>query len=173
MPTPSSRSTETTRAKRAQPAPNAIDLLEADHKEVKRLFRDYDKLVQAGAAAADREALARQICGALKVHARIEEEIFYPAARDALDEEDLIDEAEVEHATAKDLIEQIESTQADATFYDAKVKVLGEYIDHHVKEEQDELFPKIRRRMDIKAVGTLLQERKHQLMTETPIPAAH
>ena len=98
------------------------------------------------------------------MHAQIEEEIFYPAAREGLDDEDLIDEAAVEHASCKELIHQIEAMSAEADLFDAKVKVLGEYIDHHVKEEEKELFPKTRRRIDIKEVGALLQQRKADLL---------
>lgn len=143
---------------------NAIDLLKEDHKEVKALFKKYEKLAKAEAPAAEREALAKEICTMLTVHAQIEEEIFYPAAREVLPEEDLVDEATVEHASAKDLIAQIEGMSAEEDLYDAKVKVLGEYIDHHVKEEEEEMFPKVRRPMDIKQVGAQLQARKDELM---------
>jgi hemerythrin superfamily protein len=143
---------------------NAIDLLKQDHKEVKTLFKKYEKLAKAEAPAAEREVLAKEICTMLTVHAQIEEEIFYPAAREVLPEEDLVDEATVEHASAKDLIAQIEGMSADDALYDAKVKVLGEYIDHHVKEEEEEMFPKVRRPMDIREVGAQLQARKDELM---------
>jgi len=148
--------------------PDAIALLKKDHAEVKALFKEYDKLAEADAEAGQREMLALQICEMLTIHATIEEEIFYPAAREALseDNEDLLDEAEVEHASAKDLIAQIQSTDAGDSLYNAKVKVLGEYIDHHVKEEQNELFPKLTRKMDTKAVGAQLQARKDELMAE-------
>ncbi len=151
-------------ARKADAAPDAIALLTEDHKEVKKLFKEYDKLAKAGAPAAQREQLAAKICQTLSVHAQIEEEIFYPAAREGLDDEDLIDEAAVEHASCKDLIAQIEAMSADAHLFDAKVKVLGEYIDHHATEEEKELFPKTRRRIDIKEIGSLLQQRKDDLM---------
>jgi hypothetical protein len=164
QPTPVSRTRRGTSA--AAKTPDAITLLTDDHKEVKKRFRQYDKLAKNSAEASEREALAAEICTMLKVHAQIEEEIFYPAAREALPEPDLVDEAAVEHASAKDLIAQIEGMSATDDLYDAKVKVLGEYIDHHVKEEQDEMFPKLRRRIDIKAVGERLQQRKQELMAE-------
>lgn len=147
-----------------QTAPDAITLLTDDHKAVKKLFRDYDKLAKASAPAIQREAAAEHICHLLSVHAQIEEEIFYPAARQGLEDEDLIDEAAVEHASAKDLIAQIRGMRADDGLYDAKVKVLGEYIDHHATEEEKELFPKTRRRIDIKEIGAALQARKAELM---------
>lgn len=171
MNTTTSRSTRATTARKEKEAPDAIALLTDDHKEVKKLFRKYEKLVKAEAGAQERQALAQQICLMLTVHAQIEEEIFYPAAREVLPEADLVDEATVEHASAKDLIAQIESMSADDDLYDAKVTVLGEYIDHHVKEEQEEMFPKIRRRIDIKAVGAELMARKQQLMDEKAVLA--
>ena len=103
----------------------------------------------------------------LTVHATAEEEIFYPAARKAIEEEDLLDEAEVEHGSAKDLIAQIESSTPSESLYDAKVKVLGEYIDHHVKEEEGELFPKVKKaKIDLASLGTEMAARKAELMPE-------
>lgn len=166
MPTASLHQPTSVRAPReAQATPDAIALLTEDHKQVKKLFKDYDKLATAGAPAAEREQLATRICQMLTIHAQIEEEIFYPAAREGLDDEDLIDEAAVEHASCKELIAQIEAMSGDASLFDAKMKVLGEYIDHHVKEEEKELFPKTRRRIDIKQIGALLQQRKADLMS--------
>jgi hemerythrin superfamily protein len=152
----------------AQKLNDAIKLLTQDHKEVDALFKRYDKLAQANGPAAQKADLAHQICTMLTVHATIEEEIFYPAARAALKEQDLLDEAEVEHASAKELIGQIEGASPDSELYDAKVKVLGEYIRHHVKEEQDEMFPKLRRtELDLVLVGEALAARKQELMGAT------
>lgn len=147
---------------------DAIALLKADHAEVKKCFEDYQKLVDAEADGEERQPLAEQICMLLTVHAAIEEEIFYPAARELLgDDADLVDEADVEHASAKELIAQIQGMEPDDDHYDAKVKVLGEYIDHHVKEEQDEMFPKVKKAgMDTKAIGEELAARKQALMAE-------
>ena len=146
---------------------DAVQLLTAEHKEVKEMFKQYQKLVDGEKGDDEKEALARQICLMLTVHATMEEEIFYPAARDALDEEDLLDEAEVEHASAKDLIAQIEAATPAEPLYDAKVKVLGEYIDHHVKEEEGELFPKVKKsKVDLAALGEQLTARKEELMPE-------
>jgi hemerythrin-like domain-containing protein len=140
--------------------PDAIALLRADHKLVKELFDKFEK-----ARGDDRkEAIAEQICKELTVHATIEEEIFYPAARGALRQEDLVDEATVEHQSAKDLIAQIEGGSPDDELWEAKVKVLGEYIDHHVKEEQNEMFPQVKRtKLDLAELGEQLQARKMEL----------
>jgi len=175
MPTTASTASSTRKTQATAPAektaargrrPDAVTLLKADHAEVKKCFKAYQKLVDKDADGGERQAMAEQICLLLTVHAQIEEEIFYPAAREVLGEAvDLVDEADVEHASAKDLIAQIQSMQPDDDHYDAKVKVLGEYIDHHVQEEQDEMFPKVKDAgMDTKAVGQQLSERKDELM---------
>ena len=159
----------TTRKSAAKSAtPDAVKLLTADHAEVKALFKKYDKLAKGEGSDADKAELAATICDMLSVHAQIEEEIFYPAAREVMDEHDLLDEADVEHASAKDLIAQLEASgPEDDDHYDAKVKVLGEYVDHHVKEEQDELFKAAKKAgMDMEAVGEQLAARKAELMAE-------
>ena len=148
-------------------APNAVELLKSDHKEVKALFRAYEKLVKSAAGNEEKQTLAEQICTMVTVHAIVEEEIFYPAVRSAVAEQDLLDEAEVEHASAKDLITQIQSMTPSDNFYDAKVKVLGEYIDHHVEEEESEMFPESRESdLDLKALGAQLAKRKAELMAQ-------
>jgi hemerythrin superfamily protein len=146
---------------------DATLLLVRDHAEVKKLFKQYEKFADADADGDERRALAEQICAMLTVHATIEEEIFYPAAREAGIESDLLDEAEVEHASAKDLIAQIQGMEPDDDLYDAKVTVLGEYIDHHVQEEEGEMFPKCRKAaMDLADLAQQLSERKAELMEE-------
>lgn len=147
--------------------PNAITLLTDDHKMVQKLFKEFAKLTGEGGGD-NKDQLVKQICAELTVHAQIEEEILYPAARDALDDSnDILDEAEVEHATAKDLIAQLESMQPDDELYDAKVTVLGEYINHHIKEEQDEMFPKLKKTdLDLQALGDELMQRKEELLGE-------
>ncbi len=146
---------------------DAIQLLTAEHKEVNGMFKEYQKLVDGDKSGEEKEALARQICLMLTVHATTEEEIFYPAARDAIDDEDLLDEAEVEHASAKELIAQIESGSPSDPLYDAKVKVLGEYVQHHVKEEEEELFPKVKKaKVDLVGLGEQILVRKEELMPE-------
>jgi hemerythrin superfamily protein len=162
MPTPTKQSARQSN-KSAAPT-DAITLLTTDHKEVRKLFKSYAALVDAEAKRADKQALALQICAMLTVHAIIEEDVFYPAAREGLEEQDLLDEAEVEHASAKDLIAQIEGMEVGDELYDAKIKVLGEYIDHHVKEEEEELFPKVKQaKLDLEALGGELAARKQEL----------
>lgn len=150
-------------------ATDALKLLTTDHKDVKALFKRYEKLVKDEAEDDDKHALALEICQALTVHATVEEEIFYPAARQALDgDQDLVDEADIEHASAKELIAQIMSASpVDDGHFDARLKVLGEYIDHHVKEEEGEMFPKIRKtELDLETLGAELAQRKQALMAE-------
>ena len=147
---------------------DACTLLDTDHKAVKKMFKAYEELASSKArdAAARKLELAHQICHELTVHATIEEEIFYPALREVLKDTGILAEAEVEHAGAKDLIAQIEAMEQADEMFDAKVKVLGEYIDHHVKEERNEIFPKARaaRKLDLIAMREELQARKDVLM---------
>jgi hemerythrin superfamily protein len=155
-----SESETRSRASDTVPA-DAIALLEADHRQVEGYFDAY----KSAKSGENKKALAVNICNALRVHAQIEEELFYPAARKATKETDLLDEATVEHAGAKVLIAEIESMQPGMPLYDAKVTVLGEQIAHHVKEEEGELFPKVREtRLDLKALGARMAERKSELM---------
>ena len=143
--------------------PEAIAFLMKQHREVEGYFDRYEH------AENDQEKteLVQKICLALAVHAKIEEELLYPTAEEKIEEPDLVDEAYVEHATAKDLIAQLETMKVGDPFYDAKVKVLGEYITHHVKEEETELFPQCRRAdIDLVAIGDKLEARSAQLMKE-------
>ena len=149
--------------------PDACSLLDSDHRAVKKLFNQYDELAgsKSKSSVEARRDLAERICMELTVHAQLEEEIFYPAVRAAIKEHDLLDEANVEHATAKDLIAQIEDASEVDEMFDAKVKVLGEYIDHHVKEERNEMFPKARAsKLDLVAMREELMARKEELMAE-------
>lgn len=140
---------------------DAIALLEDDHRQVEQLF----KLFKAAKVANDKKNIAQKICAALRVHAQIEEELFYPAARRVTKDSDLLDEATVEHAGAKVLIAEIEAMQPGMPLYDAKVTVLGEQINHHVKEEEGELFPKVREtKLDLKALGSSMADRKAELL---------
>ena len=142
---------------------DAIALLTEDHENVAQMFEQYEAL--GDRAHASKKKLATQICTELTKHALAEEEIFYPAVRAAgKDKEDLIDEATVEHASAKELIAQILEMEPSEDLYDAKVKVLGELIEHHVKEEEEEMFPKARKAgLDMQQLGALIAERKAEM----------
>ncbi|MGZ8992833.1 MAG: hemerythrin domain-containing protein [Burkholderiaceae bacterium] len=163
---PASKSGARASAPRSKtPKNEAIAQLTADHARVKKMFKQYDRLAKGDAGDREKQQLATMICAELTAHATAEEEIFYPAARNAIDEPDLVDEADVEHASAKDLIAQIEGSSPSDDHYDAKVKVLGEYIDHHVQEEEGEMFPKVRKaKLDTVALGEQIAERKAQIM---------
>ena len=144
--------------------PLAVSLLKQDHRQVEEWFDEYEQLEND----ADKLALFNQIALALKVHTQIEEEIFYPAERGEV-EDDMLDEAYVEHDGAKKLIAEIEAMKPSAEFYDAKVKVLGEYIKHHVKEEEQPggIFAQAKRGdEDLDAMGEQMKARKEQLMAK-------
>src|SRR6185312_1664491 len=161
----SSRSQSQNRETKTQAAsPSAFELLEQDHREVEEWFAEFDELNEDD----DQKAkLAGKICLALKVHAQMEEEIFYPQARETTKDNDLIDEAVVEHATVKNLIAEIESMEVGEDLYDAKIRVLGEMVKQHIKEEEEELFPELEpANMDLEAFGKELAERKEELMVE-------
>jgi hemerythrin superfamily protein len=146
----------------------AIAQLTADHARVKKLFKQYENLCADEGDASERKELAATICAELRAHATAEEELLYPAARGAIEETELVDEAEVEHATAKELIEQLQASSPDEDdHFDAKVKVLGEYINHHVREEEGELFPKVKRaKIDTVALGEQIAACKAQIMEQ-------
>ena len=139
--------------------PNALELLKEDHDYVKQAFRTFEKMDHEDH---DRmRALVTQVCKALEIHARVEEEIFYPAVRKAIDEEDLMFEAEIEHDSAKTLIRQLKRMKPDDPRYVATFTVLGEYVKHHVKEEESEMFPKVRSsKLNLKTLATRMMERK-------------
>jgi hemerythrin superfamily protein len=142
---------------------DAIALLKADHEAVSHLFAEYEKT----RSAANKKALVAEICTALGVHAQIEEEIFYPAVKAALKDKFLVPEATVEHAGVKDLIAQLKGVEPDVEMYDAKVKVLSEYVKHHVKEEQSEMFPKAKASsLDMVELGARMAARKDELLAQ-------
>jgi len=149
--------------RRTSSGPDAITLLKEDHKKVSALFKEFEKATEAR-----KPKIAEQICEELTIHATIEEEIFYPEARQCLDNdkgEDLLDEAEVEHEGIKGLVEKIKRSGGDSDLFEAQVTVLKEYVEHHVKEEETEMFPKLRKaKFDAKEVGARLDERKKELM---------
>ena len=170
MPTPhkskSSGARKSTARRTQRTSPNdAIKLLEADHRQVEKWFKEYE----ATNGQKTKDKLAEQICTALKVHTQIEEELFYPASREALpgDKEEMVDEAVVEHAAAKNLIAEIEAMEVGDELFDAKVKVLQEMIEHHVQEEEKEYFPAVRKtEMDLEAIGAQMAQRKEELMAQ-------
>lgn len=176
MPTTHAKSpARTTKAKRTRRTgkrdPMAIKLLKKDHREVEDMFDEYEQLE----ADAEKLALFKKIALALKVHTMIEEEIFYPAERGEV-EDDLLDEALVEHAGAKQMIAEIEKMKPGDDLYDAKVKVLGEYVKHHVKEEEQPggiMAQAKRGDEDLEAMGERLKTRKEELMTKLGDGKAH
>jgi hypothetical protein len=151
--------------------PLAVALLKKDHRDVEGWFDEYEQLEDD----AEKLALFGKISLALKVHTRIEEEIFYPEERGDV-EDDMLDEAYVEHDGAKKLIAEIEAMKPGDEFYDAKVKVLGEYIKHHVKEEEQPggIFAQAKKGdEDLDAMGERLKARKEELMAEMGGPTTN
>jgi hypothetical protein len=165
---PSARSNRSPRnARRASAPVDVFALLKAGHKKVKGLFNQFRKAKKQGVDEEAKAALVAQICMELRVHTQIEEEIFYPAVRAQVEDKDLMDAALVEHAGAKDLIAQLEGMSPGDDLYDAKVVVLGEEVDHHVKEEEGPMFRKAKRaRVDTVQLGEELKARKAELMPE-------
>ena len=147
---------------------DAIELLKQDHKEVDVLFKEFEKLEEDGEEAV--EQVIATACTELKIHDRIETEIFYPAVRQQAEEEeveDLLNEAEVEHTTVRDLIQKIEGMQPSDEKRSAHFTVLMEYVKHHVKEEEKEMFPKVKKLgLDLEQLGAQMKERKAELMAE-------
>ncbi|HLZ76710.1 hemerythrin domain-containing protein [Phenylobacterium sp.] len=143
--------------------PDAVALLKADHRAVEKLFSQFEKAKNDER----RKALADRICLELRVHMQIEEQIFYPVSREYLKNEDIVDEAVVEHAAARDLMDEIEAMRPGEELYDAKMTVLEEQIEHHVEEEEEDYFPKVKKTdMDLKAVGTRMAALKEQLLAK-------
>jgi hemerythrin superfamily protein len=143
---------------------DAIVLLTEQHKEVADMFDEFENM--SDRATVSKKKLVDKICEQLTMHTAIEEEIFYPAVREASKEtEDMVDEAVVEHASAKDLIAQLQEADPGDDLYDAKVKVLGEQIEHHVEEEEEEMFPKVRKlKLDLQALGQEMAARRDELL---------
>ena len=153
----------TTRKTSAPKAQDATALLRADHKLVSDLFAEYEKT----RSPLRKMALVTKICTELSVHAQVEEEIFYPAVKAALKDKELVPEAIIEQATMKALISQVEGVTPDGEMFDAKIKVLSEYVKHHVKEEHTEMFPKAKAsKLDLVELGARLTDRKRELMAQ-------
>lgn len=141
---------------------DVIALLKADHRQVEEMFKECGA---ANATAAAKEKLAEDICEALTIHAQLEEEVAYPAFREAGVDARTMHEAEIEHATFEPLVEDLEDMQAADEQFDATVKVLSEYVKHHVKEEESEMFPKVKATgADLIEIGQRLADRKRELM---------
>jgi hypothetical protein len=145
---------------------DAIALLKADHRKVEELFESFEKAHDS----ARKEKLARQICMELTIHTMIEEEIFYPACAGQVEDDDLVEEAYVEHDGAKVLVSELSNGGPDDEFFDAKVTVLSEMIKHHVKEEEkrsEGLFAEAKKAgLDLEGLGERLMQRKQELMAE-------
>ncbi len=152
---------KTARASSSSSGQDAIALLRADHKRVSDLYEQYEST----RSAAKKKTIVASICLELSVHAQVEEEIFYPAVKAALKDKELVPEAQVEHASLKELIAQVKDKEPDGEMFDAKIKVMSEYTKHHVKEEQNEMFPKAKNtRLDMKELGARIAARKEELM---------
>jgi hemerythrin superfamily protein len=149
---------------RTKTSVDAIDLLKQDHDRVEKAFRDFEKMDRQDEAC---RGLIDGVCHELTVHTMLEEEIFYPAVRAAIGDEELMNEAAVEHETARMLIEQLQNMGPDDPNYFATFTVLGEYVRHHVKEEQSEMFPAARKAgLDLAALGERMQARRDELIAQ-------
>ena len=153
-------------ARKSSKTETAIDLLKEDHEKVKKAFKEFEKMDREDSETV--RQLVQSVCEDLKVHTTIEEEIFYPAVREAIDDEDIMNEASVEHESAKQLIEQLENMEPDDPNYHATFTVLGEYVMHHVKEEEGEMFPQAKKaeQLDLEALGAQMKARKEELIGE-------
>jgi hemerythrin-like domain-containing protein len=145
-----------------------LDMLREDHKKAKKAFTEFERLDKDDEEDAERcNQIIEQTCKELEVHATLEEEVFYPAVREAIREPDLVDEAEVEHMTAKMLIGQLQEGQLDEEKQTATFTVLGEYIKHHIREEENEMFEMLERtKIDWDGLQQQMQQRRAELMQE-------
>jgi len=142
----------------------AIEMLKEDHAKVKKAFKEFEKMDRSDTETC--RQLVQTVCEDLKVHTTLEEEIFYPALREAMEDEDILNEAAVEHETAKMLIDQLENMEPDDPNYYATFTVLGEYVMHHVKEEEGEMFPEAKKTdIDFESLAQRMQDRKAELMS--------
>src|SRR4051812_16478738 len=145
-------------------APDAIDLLDADHLAVHALFQSYRELMRERAPALQRRALAEEICMELTIHARLEDELFYPAVREALNDDDVVDGAEEQHGSQREFVAQILATSPDDELYDARVAVLAEYVERHVRQEREQVFNRVlASRLDLQSLARSLTIRKEEL----------
>jgi hemerythrin superfamily protein len=141
----------------------AIDMLKQDHDKVEKAFKEFEKIDRADTQTC--RELVMSVCEDLKVHTTLEEEIFYPAVREAIEDDDIMNEASVEHETAKMLIEQLENMPDDDPNFHATFTVLGEYVRHHIKEEEGEMFPAAKKSdLDFESLSERMRERKQELL---------
>ena len=153
-------------AKSKAKATGAVELLKEQHDKVKKAFKEFEKLDREDTEK--QQQLVQSVCEDLKVHTTLEEELFYPAAREAIDDEDILNEAQIEHETAKMLIEQLENMGPEDPNFHATFTVLGEYVVHHVKEEEGEMFPQVKKTdLDLEELGARMRSRMEELMGET------
>lgn len=168
----SKSATKTTKAApHAEKKSDVIKILTEDHRRVTDLFEEFENMKKKGDTDDEaRQYIVETCCAELTIHAQLEEEIFYPAAREAIDDMDLLDEAEVEHASAKQLISELSAMQPGDDLYDAKFTVLGEYVKHHIQEEESELFKKVKKsELDLEELGEELLQRRMELREELGI----
>jgi hemerythrin-like domain-containing protein len=155
-----------TMAKTRSRASGPIEMLKEDHDKVKKAFKEFEKLDREDTETC--RQLVETVCADLKVHTTLEEELFYPAVREAIEDEDIMNEASIEHETAKMLIEQLENMGPDDPNYRATFTVLGEYVMHHVKEEEGEMFPQAKKAdLDLEGLGERMRARKEELIGQT------
>lgn len=153
-------------------ASDVINILIEDHKKFIQLFAEFQK-IKDQADDEIKQTLVEIACTELVIHAQVEEEFLYPALREAFNEPDLVDEAQVEHALARQLIGELESMHPGDDFYDAKFTVLGEYVKHHIEEEQNRIFPRMKRaEMDLETLGQDIRQRRNELRSEFGMPDA-
>ena len=144
-------------------ATGAIELLKEQHDKVKKAFKEFEKLDREDTEK--QQQLVQSVCEDLKLHTTLEEELFYPAAREAIEDEDILNEAQIEHETAKMLIEQLENMGPDDPNFHATFTVLGEYVMHHVKEEEGEMFPQVKKTdLDLEELGARMRSRMEELL---------
>ena len=163
-------------AKKSAAKMDAITLLTDDHARVKKLFRSFEKLKDKDDELALQDVVTTA-CSELQVHSKIEDEIFYPAVRAQADHEleEMLNEAKVEHGSVDALVHKLANEKLDDEMYKANFTVVMEYVKHHVKEEEKEMFPKVRklRRLDLKALGERMRARQEELMGEFIKEAGH
>lgn len=151
---------------------DALELLRADHEKVKSLFREFESLKGNDDEDERKSELVDEICYELTVHSMLEEEIFYPIVRSAIDDDDMMDEADVEHAGARELISQLEVMYPGDDHFDATVTVLGEEIAHHIEKEESDMFEAARAAgIDLDDLGEQLSARKEELDEDLSSPA--